>query len=212
MSAQVKFRQEPGLAEGLRSRKKVQTRRSIEDAALALFAEHGYDATTVEQISDQAEVSTATFFRYFPSKADVVLCQQGEQIPLLQQTIIERPAGEGDIDVVRIAFHEVWVPAIDPERTMRAGQAINSSPLLRGLYGDISRNWLTAVAEALARRRGLNDSDPRSKVAARVALAVFGGAVENWMMGGCVESLSEVIDRDFATVETLYAGPVGAGA
>ena len=206
MSAQVKFRPEKDRPKGLRARKKVQTRLTIEDAALSLFAEQGYEATTIEQISDRADVSPATFARYFPSKSDVVLCQQGEQIPLLQETIVSRPAEEDDFDAVRIAFHRVWVPAIDPERTMSAARAIASSSVLRGLYGDISRNWLTAVGEAVARRHGRGDLDDRAKAVARIALAAFGGAVEDWVAGECREDLCAVIDRDFATVRDI-CGP-----
>ena len=117
---QVALRKRPaGPSEGLRSRKKNRTHLAIEDAALALFEERGYEATRVEQIAEMAEVSTTTFFRYFPTKADVLLSDHGEQLPALHEGIVARPATENDLVAIQRAFQEHWVRAIDPVRTAR---------------------------------------------------------------------------------------------
>src|SRR5215470_9181781 len=63
---------------GLRERKKAKTRAAIRQHAFQLFREQGYEATTVEQIAEAAEVSHSTFFRYFPTKEAVVL-QDGRE-------------------------------------------------------------------------------------------------------------------------------------
>src|SRR5262245_66130593 len=95
----VAFRQtvDDPKPEGLRARKKAKTRLAIEDAALALFDEQGYEATTVEEIAARAEVSTTTFFRYFPSKAEVLLDDHAQRLPALHEAILERPVGEHDL-------------------------------------------------------------------------------------------------------------------
>ena len=103
--AEVVFRSdlEPADGNGLRSRKKARTRVAIEDAALELFEERGYEATTVEEIAARAEVSTTTFFRYFPTKAEVLLSDHGEQLPALHRAIVERPSAESDLVAVQRA-------------------------------------------------------------------------------------------------------------
>jgi AcrR family transcriptional regulator len=65
---------------GLRERKKAKTRAAIQEQAMRLFRERGYEATTVEQIAEAAEVSPSTFFRYFPTKEAVVMYDVLDQI------------------------------------------------------------------------------------------------------------------------------------
>src|SRR4051794_34554775 len=93
----------PGTAPpvGLRELRKQRTRERIVAEALRLFAQQGYAATTCEQIAAAAEVSPATFYRYFPGKDEVVL--QDEYDPLLIAALEARPAGEHPIDAVRNA-------------------------------------------------------------------------------------------------------------
>src|ERR1700729_1580107 len=77
---------------GLRERKKIKRRRAIQTAALRLFEARGYEHTTVEQIAEAAETSTTTFYRYFPTKEDVVL--DAPSPPIVEATIASQPAGE----------------------------------------------------------------------------------------------------------------------
>lgn len=94
---------------GLRERKKAKTRAAIRQHALRLFREQGYSATTIEQIADAAEVSPATFFRYFPSKEDVVL--------------------QDDFDIVTIDALEAQPPELSPIAAFRAAAAATLASL-----------------------------------------------------------------------------------
>ena len=71
------------MTSSARGRPRTSSRDVLEEAALELFLEQGYDSTTVDQISQRAGVSRATFFNYFSSKADVLWCAVDEQISLL---------------------------------------------------------------------------------------------------------------------------------
>ena len=86
---------------GLRERKKARTRAAIRQHALRLFRERGYSATTVEQIAAAAEVSPATFFRYFPTKEDVVLQDDMDTVTL--GALEAQPAALGPIAAMRSA-------------------------------------------------------------------------------------------------------------
>jgi AcrR family transcriptional regulator len=210
MAPHVNFRREIELTDGLRSRKKARTRQSIEDVALSLFAEQGYEATTVEQISERAEISTTTFFRYFPSKADLVMCQQNAQLPVLRQAIVERPPRENDLIAVRRAIQLVWVPAIDPERTLRTTRAFGESATLRGLQDEVARDWARTISEALAVRHGLDEVDEVCRVMARMALGIFGATIEGWIGNRCREALGDALQRNFDTAMRLAADGVRA--
>ena len=84
--------------EGLRARKKQKTRDLLIDIALRLFLEKGYEETTIEEIAAAAEVSPRTFFRYFPTKEDVVFLDQNQENALLVEMIAARDPNEEEID------------------------------------------------------------------------------------------------------------------
>ena len=203
IGSQVAFREELDPDIGLRSRKKLKTRIAIEDAALELFDEQGYDATTVEQIAERAEVSTTTFFRYFPTKAEVVLGDQGQKLPDLYRAILGRPGDESDLVATRHAVLTAWVTVIDAERTARKAAAVAASPVLQGLSYQNGIRWHETITDALARRRGLDAPDERNLLAARVVLSVLAAAVEGWMREGCVGDLAEAVDRRFVLMIEL---------
>src|SRR6202162_644711 len=95
-----------GGSGGLRERKKARTRASLREHALRLFREQTYQGTTVEQIAAAAEVSPSTFFRYFPTKEDIVL--QDDMDTRMIEALERQPADLGPLSAVRAATREVF--------------------------------------------------------------------------------------------------------
>ena len=93
------------VAGGLRERKKARTRAAIRREAMRLFREHGYEETTVEQIAEAAEVSPSTFFRYFPTKEDVVLLDEYDD--LIVEAFRAQPPELTPLQAIRKALSEV---------------------------------------------------------------------------------------------------------
>ena len=107
---------------GLRERKKRQTRRALADAALRLFAEQGYEQTTIAQIAAAAEVAPRTFFSYFPTKEDVLFGDTDERVDLIREAIADRPPGSSVTDVLHDAVTRIFTsPAgmFGPDRAIR---------------------------------------------------------------------------------------------
>lgn len=198
---------QPDPAPGLRSRKKHKTRVAIQDAALELFAEQGFDDTTVEQIAARADISTATFFRYFKSKSDTVFGGESDertsQLPALERAIIERPANEDDLTAVRHAVLQVWVPLLEPMRLIRHFRAAADSPVLLGLSTKLTVKWQVTIRDALAKRHGLDVADHKCRLAAAVALATFTETVNLWIQAEGSGDLASAIDLGYEEMTEL---------
>lgn len=139
---------------GLRERKKAKTRAAIQEHALRLFREQGYPETTVEQIADAAEVSPSTFFRYFPTKEDVVLYDAFD--PLLIEAFRAQPAGLSPIQAIRNAIRVVFgrLPTDELAQQFERGKLIFSVPELRLASIDQLIQTGQLLAEILAERVG----------------------------------------------------------
>jgi AcrR family transcriptional regulator len=145
---------------GLRERKKARTRSAIQAAALELFERNGYDATTVEQIAELAEVSESTFFRYFPTKEDVVLHDRYD--PLLLADFRAQPAELSTIAALRRTFGSVFgeLSAGELARERQRATLIISVPQLRARALDQLASTLEPFTAAVAERTGRPAGDP----------------------------------------------------
>jgi AcrR family transcriptional regulator len=118
----------PAPRAGLRERKKQQTREKIEQVALKLFAERGYDHTTLAEIAEAADVSPRTIFGYFESKEHILFCEEGSFLTRLTEMLDQRPPGSTTVDALREFISSV--PAPDDRAILRK-QIITATPALQ---------------------------------------------------------------------------------
>jgi AcrR family transcriptional regulator len=153
----------------LRERKKARTRAAIREHALRLFREQGYDATTVEQIAAAAEVSPSTFFRYFPTKEDVILRDDFDDRAF--EAFDRQPASLPPIVAFRAAMRETiatFTPA-DWAEFQEMSAIGMSNPQVRARMVDEMSRMIESAVDALAKRTGRSPAD--------LAVRVYAGAM-----------------------------------
>jgi AcrR family transcriptional regulator len=158
---------------GLRERKKARTKAEIQRQALRLFDEQGYAETSVDQIAAAAEVSPSTFFRYFPTKDDVVLADFMDERTM--QLLVDAPADLGPLDALRHAVVTGMssLPAEDLALETLRNQLIRTVPeLRRGLIAEMTRP-IGLLTEALARRLARDSGDPDLRMFAAAAIGAL---------------------------------------
>ena len=168
---------------GLRERKKARTRAAIQRHALRLFRERGYDETTVSQIAEAAEVSESTFFRYFPTKEDVVLWDDFD--PRIVEVFLAQPRGTRPVQALRTAMREVLgdLPAEAQAELRERMDLVLSVPELRANMVEHIASPMELFRQVLAEWAGRPRDDPaiRALVGALmgVSLAAMFAAAED---------------------------------
>ena len=188
-------------ATGLRERKKERTREMIRAHALHLFATQGYDATRVQQIIDEVEVSESTFFRYFPTKADVVLSDDFD--PLIVDSFRRQPRDLNSIQALRNAFRDAFgrlsPEEVDDQRSRM--QIVLGVPELRAAMLDQFASAMKLLETVLAERAGRPPEDLAVRALAGavvgVAMAVMLAVFED-----PTADLAALLDQAMAHLET----------
>jgi AcrR family transcriptional regulator len=172
---------------GLRERKKQQTREKIEQVALRLFAERGYDETTLAEIAEAADVSPRTIFAYFQSKEDILFCDEPSIYDRMEQTLEQRPPGATTVDALReflSSFNEA------DEQTKLRKRIIGSSPGLRLSERARSAPIEELIARSIARDLDAGPDDVRPLLIAASMTAAF-SAVRDRLQEGSAEPISQ---------------------
>ncbi|WP_433245467.1 TetR family transcriptional regulator [Streptosporangium sp. CA-135522] len=192
----------PPRAEGLRERKKAKTRRTIQDHALRLFAEQGYETTTVEQIAEASEISPSTFFRYFPSKEDVVV--HDDYDPLLAELLAAQPAELAPVPALRATVREAFgrLPREEELQLLTRTRLQLGHAALRGKTVDGMIKTIDMLAEGIARRRGLESPDLLSRTTAGAVFGALLPAVFAWAEADGARRLADDVDEALALLES----------
>ena len=181
----------------LRQRNRERTADEIATAAFSLFAERGFAVTTVEQIAAAAGVSTRTFFRYFPTKEDVVFGDHAAAVARLRAALAEAEPGEPPLRRVRRAVLTIQDPGGRPEREVIRARLVAEAPAVRARFYRLVDDFEDAVAEALMDGMG---SDEETWAWARVVAGATFGALR-----GARRAAAEVVSPDpRRLVETAF--------
>jgi AcrR family transcriptional regulator len=168
---------------------------------LRLFREQGYAGTTVEQIAEAAEVSPSTFFRYFPTKEDVVLYDALD--PLLIEAYRRQPPGVGPVAAMRAAMHEVW-DALSPaevDEQIERGRLAYTVPELQGRYATEMLRTGAIMAELIAERLGRRPDDFEIRVATGAMMGALLAAILPLIGEGPPNDFAARMDRAIDVIE-----------
>ncbi|MFF8094121.1 TetR/AcrR family transcriptional regulator [Streptomyces sp. NPDC016675] len=190
-----------GPRPGLRERKKTRTRQAIRAAAYGLIQEQGYDATTIEQIADRAEVSPSTVFRYFPVKEDIVLTDAYD--PVMAAELAARPADEPWPTALRHALRKAVERGVgeEAELTRLRTRLLAEVPAVRSRMLESMSVTARLLGRALADRTGL---DPEGLEVRVLSMSLAGGLMEvtrYWAEHGHEEDLAGLVERALDVLE-----------
>jgi AcrR family transcriptional regulator len=161
-------------APGLRERKKQRTRETIIEAAMALFAERGFDQTTIADIAARADIAPRTFFGYFAAKEDVVFHDFDDTHRRFEQRLADRPGDETTVDALRAVIAEL-VAELDfedpAERLRRA--VIAATPALQARDRALMGEFEQTLAASVARDLGVPAASVRPRMVAAAAVAAL---------------------------------------
>ncbi len=191
-----------GRSFDLRERKRTRTRLMIQTEALRLFGEKGYAQTTVDEIADAAAISPRTFFRYFPSKEDVVIWDEYD--PLVLELVEARPDDEPLAETFRSVIRETLgaLERHDPERLLARVRLSVTVPELRARLLDEQSHGIEELATLLATRKAPVD-DLTLRITGSALLAAVFVALDLWQKDDGKSDLLALLDQ---STDALAAG------
>ena len=198
------------MSEGLRERKKAETRRALASAALRLAEALGPDGVTVEAIAEAADVSPRTFFNYFSSKEEAIVGISPAHSSQLLADLAARPPGEATLDALRATAHDAagrLEAAADD--WMRRRSLFRRYPTLAGRHAAGLAEVERSMVEEIARRTGLDpDRDTYPALVVSTALGAIRVAIAVWTERDRPGPLTDLLDEAFDHLTHGLTGPL----
>ena len=184
------------------TRPRTTTPEAIEDVAVRLFTELGFEDTTVDQIAASAGVSRTTFFRHFPNKAAVVWTSFERELNRVRALLNTAPADQPAIVAVRWAIVAANRHRVEDVPWWRARRdLLASSEALQASLLPRYRAWEDAIAEFVARRRDESPTDLATRAIAGAICAMGRAAFHEWLDRADAD-LPHYIDESIAALST----------
>ena len=179
---------------------------------MRLFRDQGYEATTVEQIAADAEISTATFYRYYRDKEDVVI-NDGDREDFVEEVLAGSPGRESVFDTVRALFE--WTAAeleSDRDAVLVRLRLVSEVPALQARRWASRHALADVLASMLAPRAGTSADDYGLRLAIAIALAAESETLFYWARIGGTQSLAGLLGDALAKIEPVLSAWSGQPA
>jgi TetR/AcrR family transcriptional regulator, regulator of mycofactocin system len=195
---------EQPLAARLRTRRSQMMVDTVEDVALRLFEQRGFEDVTVDDIAAEAQISSRTFYRYFPAKDDVLQVAIERRSQALRETLTARPPDEAPLHALSQALKSV-LSAEDPAEVRRWISVIQATPsVLRAVVGGIQLKSQPVIAEFFGSRLGLAGDALVPTMLAAAAGGVIQAAHTQWFFFG--GDLATNVSDGLEVVESVLGG------
>ena len=191
------------MAPGLRQRKRQQTHERLTRAAMALFLERGFEATTLDDIAAAADISRRSFFHYFASKEDVVFAWLEESTAALIAAVAARPAGESMLATAENAI-AAMARQLEPGEAIAMAQLKRDNPALQARDQVKYEKLERALAEALGKRAGHKSEKLQARLVAMIATGAMRIGGEIWAAEGAREKPEALAKRTFAAIRAIF--------
>jgi AcrR family transcriptional regulator len=181
---------------GLRERKKAKTRAAIQEHALRLFRDQGYAETTVQEIAAAAEVSPATFFRYFATKEDTIVLDRLD--PLMIELFRAQPPELGPTEALQAAIRQSMTTLSEDEWELESERQrlVMNAPELRVRMLDQLYAGIDLLADLAAERTGRSPTD--------FAIRAWAGAVIGVVMATYQDAADSPMQEYLSTIDKAF--------